>query len=113
METKSINPFSIPAAIVIAGTIVAIAIIWSKNPAPTVPKTTTQDQGVTINLSPVNAGDHILGNPNAPIKIVEYSDPSCPYCKQFNPIMEQVMSDYGAGGKVAWVYRQFPLDKPD
>jgi protein-disulfide isomerase len=113
METKSINPFSIPAAIVIAGTIVAIAIIWSKNPAPAVPKAPTQDQGVTINLSPVNASDHIFGNPNAAIKIVEYSDPSCPYCKQFNPTMEDVISQYGPTGNVAWVYRHFPLDKPD
>lgn len=94
----------------------AIAIIWVNKPAAA----PTQNQNATgqptiaqINMRPVTAADHILGNPNAPIKIVEFSDPSCPYCKLFNPTMEQIMSDYGPGGKVAWIYRHFPLDKPD
>jgi protein-disulfide isomerase len=31
----------------------------------------------------------------------------------FNPTMQQVMTAYGPSGQVAWVYRSFPLDKPD
>jgi protein-disulfide isomerase len=54
-----------------------------------------------------------LGNPNAKIKIVEYSDASCPFCKIFHATMLQVMTEYGKTGNVAWVYRHFPLDQAD
>jgi protein-disulfide isomerase len=104
---------TIPGAIIVAGAIIAIAIIWTQRPAQTSTSSSNQPQVPQVNMAPVTAADHILGNPNASIKIVEYSDPSCPYCQMFNPTMEQIMSAYGAGGKVAWVYRQFPLDVPD
>jgi protein-disulfide isomerase len=105
---------TIPGAIIVAGAIIAIAIVWTHKPeqAPAIANPNTA-QPAAVAMAPITASDHILGNPNAPVKIVEYSDPSCPFCKMFNPTMEQVMSNYGAGGQVAWVYRQFPLDKPD
>lgn len=53
--------------------------------------------------------DHILGNPNAEVKVVEYADLECPYCKTFHTTMHQIMDYYGSSGKVAWVYRPFPL----
>lgn len=62
-------------------------------------------------VRPVDKNDHIKGNPNAPIIIVEYSDFNCPFCKNFHETMNAVMDTYGANGKVAWVYRQFPLEQ--
>ncbi|MFA6295194.1 MAG: thioredoxin domain-containing protein [Candidatus Paceibacterota bacterium] len=115
-ESPRSSSLNIPGAIIIAGAIVAIAIIWAKKPVTTVPVTDTTDnqvQETVINLAPVTASDHILGNPNSAIKIVEYSDPSCGYCKLFNPTMISIIEQYGPSGKVSWVYRSFPLDKPD
>lgn len=63
-----------------------------------------------IILDPVTAKDHIAGNPQADLLIIEYSDPECPFCKRFHETMTQVMNEYGKQGKVAWVYRHFPLD---
>jgi protein-disulfide isomerase len=108
----------LPGAIIIAATIVAVAIIWTQKPAKQSQSTTQQvplRTGSTSaeSMQPVTAADHILGNPNAIIKFVEYSDPSCPYCKIFNPTVMRIMNEYGPGGKVAWIYRQFPLDKAD
>jgi protein-disulfide isomerase len=104
---------SIPGAIIVAGAIIAMAIIWTSKPAPqAVQNVPTESQPAAIVMAPVTNADHILGNPAAPIKIVEYSDSSCPFCKMFHPTMEQVIEEYGADGKVAWVYRHFPLDKP-
>ena len=63
-----------------------------------------------ITIEPVSAEDHILGNPKAPIMIVEFSDTECPFCKNFHQTMHKVIDTYGKTGKVAWVYRHFPID---
>lgn len=62
-------------------------------------------------VTSVNREDHIRGDINAPVKIVEFSDFECPFCKQFHQTMQQLMEDYGEDGKVAWVYRHFPIDE--
>ncbi len=61
-------------------------------------------------VRPVNGADHILGDPDAPVKLVEFSDFECPFCKRFHPTTKRLMDEYGEEGKVAWVYRHFPLD---
>ena len=62
----------------------------------------------SIQLAAVTEKDHILGSPDAPITIVEFSDPECPFCKRFHPTMEQIVAQNE--GNVRWVYRHFPLD---
>ncbi|MFA7244732.1 MAG: thioredoxin domain-containing protein [Candidatus Magasanikbacteria bacterium] len=52
--------------------------------------------------------DHIRGNKNAKITIVEFSDTECPFCKRFHETMKQIIDKYG--DDVRWVYRQMPLD---
>ncbi|HEX7724471.1 MAG TPA: thioredoxin domain-containing protein [Candidatus Paceibacterota bacterium] len=106
---------SIASAIIIAGALIACAIIWINRPAATGVSALRTDSAGPDGLSlvddvpPVTADDHILGNPNAPIKLVEYSDLSCPYCREMNAAMVQIMNLYGPTGKVAWVYRSLPL----
>lgn len=58
-------------------------------------------------IPPLTAQDHLRGNKNAPLTIVEYSDFQCPFCSRFHPTMLQVMKDYPS--QVKWVYRDFPL----
>lgn len=113
METRQSHPLSVPGAIIIAAAIIAIAIIYVKKPVQEPVRSPAQQQKVEISLAPISSTDHVLGNPNAPIRIVEFSDPSCPFCKTFHPTMIKLMGEYGPTGKVAWVYRAFPLDKPD
>ncbi len=71
---------------------------------PTLPPQPTPDLSA---MPAVTDKDHIQGAKDAPVVLVEYSDFECPFCKQFHPILEQVMKEYG--NKVAWVYRQYPL----
>ncbi len=110
MESNQKTPaiLNIPTAIIIAGAIIAISIIWTMKP---VKVTNTVQKSETATLKPIDKNDYILGNPDAKIKIVEYSDPSCPFCKMFHNTMRQIMNTYGKDGKVAWVYRAFPLNK--
>ena len=50
----------------------------------------------------------VLGNPDAPVKIVEYGDYQCPACGQFSRSMKpQLIQDYIAGGDVSYEYRDF------
>ena len=51
--------------------------------------------------------DFILGNLNAPISIIEYSDYECPYCKQFSGTPIKVVSDMPTQVNLVW--RDFPL----
>ena len=109
-EQKSI--LNIPTAIVIAVAIIAGSIIYSINPGETKGRDVAITPSAIDSLEPISDSDYILGNPNAKIKIVEYSDTSCPFCKIFHNTMKRVISEYGKSGDVAWVYRHFPIDKP-
>ncbi|MEI7846890.1 MAG: thioredoxin domain-containing protein [Chloroflexota bacterium] len=49
-----------------------------------------------------------MGDPNAPVKIIEYSDFQCPYCAKFVTQTEQQLIDaYVATGKVYFEYHSF------
>lgn len=92
----------IAGAILIVGILIAGAILLRGTKAPTNGTTTTVWQGRAI-----GADDHIVGNPNAKIVVVEYSDLECPFCKVFHNTMQQVVKN--SDNKVAWVYRQYPI----
>lgn len=55
----------------------------------------------------LTADDHINGDKNARILLIEYSDMECPFCKKFHPTAQQIVDTYK--GDVAWVYRHLPL----
>lgn len=61
-----------------------------------------------IKVDPVSKGDHVRGDRNARIALIEYSDLECPFCKQFHSTAQRVVDEYD--GQVMWVYRHFPLD---
>lgn len=61
------------------------------------------------NVPKVTDSDHIRGNKNAKVFLIEYSDLQCPYCEKFHPTGQQIVDQYG--DKVAWVYRHFPLEQ--
>ena len=48
------------------------------------------------------------GNPNAPVTVVEFTDYQCPSCGRTQPILEEVLKEFG--DKVRLVARDFPLD---
>lgn len=111
---SNLEKLSVPIAIIISGALIAGALYFSnvKTPKQVVTETNTEStKGANSNMKPISNEDHILGNPNAPVIIVEYSDLECPFCKQFHVTLKRVMEEYGKDGKVAWVYRHFPIDQ--
>lgn len=97
----------IPIAIIVAGLLVGGAVFLSSRGGSVTPSTTGTPEDIA--LPPVTAEDHILGNPNAQLMVVEYSDFECPFCKNFHQTMHRIIDEYGAEGRVAWVYRHFPI----
>ena len=64
--------------------------------------------GLAKNIRPVSPQrDHIYGNPDAEVSLIEYSDFECPFCKRFHVTAKEVVDSYD--GRVNWVYRHFPL----
>lgn len=103
------NKINTQTAIIVAGIIIAIAIIIVGGDFKTnSPKGT--DQTKEIALAPITKDDHILGSRDAEITIVEYSDTECPFCKRFHITLGRIIDEYKDDGSVAWVYRHFPLD---
>ncbi len=107
---ESKNSYYIPAFIIFIGLMVAGGIYYSKNNKPSLVNNNSSFQS-DININPVSSTDHILGNPNAEAVIVEFSDTECPFCRIFQNTMQNIMNTYGKEGKVAWVYRHFPIDE--
>jgi protein-disulfide isomerase len=54
-----------------------------------------------------DVGDHVLGNPDAPVTLLEYGDYECPYCAAAAPVLRQVVTE--SGGRVRLIFRNFPL----
>lgn len=103
------NSLAIPISIVFGFGLIALAIYFSGLGTNTTAPVADKKEEAKANIRAVDKTDYILGNPNAPILIVEYSDYDCPFCKNFHETMNQIMNEYGVTGKVAWVYRQFPI----
>ncbi|MEX0916788.1 MAG: DsbA family protein [Candidatus Spechtbacterales bacterium] len=107
-----IEKYAVPGSILIAGLIIGLGIMMSGNVSVGNDTASLQnpqaiDSG-DIAFAPVGESDHIRGNANAEITLIEYSDLECPFCQSVHPTLEQLVADYD--GKVRWVYRHFPLD---
>jgi len=59
-------------------------------------------------------GGYMQGNPNAPIKLVEYGSRSCPVCGAFaNTGVEPLRTRYVATGRVSYEFRDFMIHPQD
>ena len=50
-----------------------------------------------------------LGDPKAPVTIVEYSDFECPVCRNLHDTLRNILPNYG--GKVRVIFKDFPLEQ--
>ncbi len=55
----------------------------------------------------ITSSDHIRGNKDAKVVLIEYSDFQCPYCARHHPNMKELIDEYS--NDIAWVYRHFPI----
>ncbi len=58
----------------------------------------------------LNSPQHLLGEKNAPVTVVEFTDYQCPYCKRFaTNTFPMLRKNYIENGKVNWVVKDLPL----
>lgn len=105
MDTLRQTPsWILPVAIVCAGAIIAVATYMVR-----MNHHVQNEAGNPSVVRPVTPQDHLTGNPTAAVIVVEYGDMDSEYTKKFNDVMTQIMTEYGTNGKVAWVFRHFPI----
>jgi len=110
-QTAPTSSLGLSIAIVIAALIVGGTMVYTNRNNPTVdsiPNTAKDIQEEKRSIPPVTEKDHIIGDINAPIIIVEYSDMECPFCVRLHNTLQQVTKEYT---NVAWVYRHMPLHR--
>lgn len=108
----------LPASIVLAAVIIGGAIIYLvKSGAPRVERpsgtatSSAVDASAELNLKP---RDVILGDPKAPVTLIEYGDYQCPWCgKFFSEVEPQIVANYVKPGKVRMVFRDFAVLGPE
>jgi protein-disulfide isomerase len=80
-----------------------LALITDSN-APNTQPVSNEPVNVSVGNSPV------IGNTNAPVTIIEFSDFQCPFCRQFySQTYNQLKAQYIDTGKVKLVFKNFPL----
>lgn len=122
-SASSGRDYFLPISILVAGAMVSGSIIYlvgSRNVGPNaapaaVGGVNNQLAAVgasgSLNLSP---GDVILGDPKAPVTLIEYGDYQCPFCGRFFSQTElPLRDDYIKTGKVKMIFRNFAFLGPE
>jgi len=67
--------------------------------------------GASVALAAEPLPDKVLGNPDAPVEIIEYASMTCPHCASFHEtVFPALKEEYIDTGKVRFVLREFPFD---
>lgn len=96
---------------ILAVAVVAAVIVWG---GPD-----NQDTA-DVDYSGIPSQGTVLGDPDAPVRIVEYADFQCPFCGQFSQdIQPRIIDDFVRSGQASYELRIFPflgghdLERPD
>lgn len=97
----------------IALLVAAAAVTRTTIRGPLRSATPPQRPPVPLPTEPVSLEEvPVLGDPNAKIAIVVFSDFECPFCGRFSrDVLPSIKRDYIDSGRVQLVFRHFPLDR--
>lgn len=96
----------LPGSILVAALLVAGALVYSVGArnAPPAPVNSV----IGASADDLIDDDVILGDPSAPVTVVEFGDYQCPYCGRFfTEVESKLRNEYIKSGKVKMVYRDF------
>jgi len=114
-ENQKSSGVLLPGSIVAAGLLIAGALVYNVG-SENLP---TANSNQPVNNATADSGsflddDVVLGDPGAPVAIVEFGDYQCPFCGRFFRDAEQrLRADYIKTGKAKMVYRDFAFLGPE
>ncbi|MDO8231597.1 MAG: thioredoxin domain-containing protein [bacterium] len=105
-NNESSNKF-LPVAVIVAGLLIAGAVLWSGSHPVAAPSGTGDAPKVDIKNVKTD-GDPFIGKADAPITIAFWSDFQCPFCKKFEvETLPLIIKDYVDTGKAKVVFMDF------
>jgi protein-disulfide isomerase len=105
---KDMSALYVPIAIVVAGLIIAGAVVFTRGGGST-DNAGQQQQKVAVDITKIKTdGQPFIGNANAPVTLAYWADYQCPFCKKFEEeVLPSIISKYVDTGKVKVVFKDF------
>lgn len=110
MET--LQKFSTPLSILIAGVVIAGAVLFALRPGSGGTTAGNQPASPPVDVKDLKIGadDAFIGSATAPVTLAYWSDYQCPFCKQFEvTVLPTLMANYVSKGKLRIVFKDFPF----
>lgn len=102
------NQMVLPLLVILIGG--AIGVYFGLKDTSGASAPTDPSQAPTVGTAVTADDDAVLGDPKAPVTMIEFSDYQCPFCKRFkDETLGALKTKYIDTGKVKLVYRDFPL----
>jgi len=102
------NSKFLPVAVVVAGLLIAGAVVWNGSRTPTAPSQGAAGAAQVDSKDVDIEGDPFIGRADAPLTIALWSDYQCPFCQRFElETLPEIIKDYVDTGKVKVVFLDF------
>lgn len=96
----------LPISILVAAVMVSGSLVYTRGSGTAPSKNNQEGKRVEVSMD----DDPFLGDKSAPVKIIEFSDFQCPFCRKFwGESLLSIKKDFVDTGKAVFVYRDYPL----
>ena len=115
METNETNKYFLPVAVILAGFLIAGAVMWNGS-HPAGPGVAAEPGAAPkVNVKDVKTeGNPFIGRADAPATMIVWDDFQCPFCKKFKlETLSQIVKEYVDTGKLKIVFMDFAFQGED
>jgi protein-disulfide isomerase len=109
MERKQQQQLWIVGGAIAIALVVAVAVILMSN-SPSAARTDVDFDD--LNQTRLSDGGFVLGDPDAPITIVEFADFLCPHCQDYKDTVNRVIEDFVVTGQARFEFRMIVTQGP-
>jgi protein-disulfide isomerase len=106
-------PGAVRLACAVALAMLAVGTAAAAPPQAAAPQAAAPQRDWTQIVEATAEGGFRMGNPDAPVKLVQYTSLTCPHCARFEKEGGQALRDYVAAGGISWEVRTFLLFSTD